>query len=74
MNLKISHIDLSERKILLRSVDVLLVILSVWGSTKLGVQDYITFDNELIYSWLILLIFYIFLFLGMKRKLPKSNS
>jgi exopolysaccharide biosynthesis polyprenyl glycosylphosphotransferase len=62
MNLKISHIDLSERKVLLRSMDVFLIILSLWGSTKIGVQEYISFDNESIYSWLILLIFYIFLF------------
>ena len=62
MSLKISHIDLSERKVLLRSVDVLLIILSLWGSTNFAIQDYILFDNESITLWLVLLVFYFFLF------------
>lgn len=62
MSFKISHIDLSERKVLLRSMDVLLIILSLWGSTNFDIQDYVTFDNVLIYTWLITLIFYFFLF------------
>lgn len=62
MSAKISHIDVSERKVLLRSVDVLLIILSLWGSTQFEIQDYLSFDSELRYMWLILLISYFFLF------------
>jgi len=62
MNLKISHIDLSERKVLLRSMDVFLIILSLWGSTNFDIQDFFTFDSVFIYTWLITLIFYFFLF------------
>ena len=62
MSAKISHIDVSERKVLLRSVDVLLIILSLWGSTNFAIQDYILFDNESITLWLVLLVFYFFLF------------
>jgi exopolysaccharide biosynthesis polyprenyl glycosylphosphotransferase len=43
-------------------VDVLLFILSIWASTNFAIQDYITFDNESIYMWLFVLIFYYFLF------------
>lgn len=62
MSLKISHIDLSERKVLLRSMDVILVILSLWASDKFLLQDYIVFENDFIYTWIITLIFYYFLF------------
>lgn len=62
MSLKISHIDLSERKILLRFFDVFVIISSVWLSSNFLIQDYITFDTDTVYMWLILLIFYYFLF------------
>ncbi|MEQ6123926.1 exopolysaccharide biosynthesis polyprenyl glycosylphosphotransferase [Pseudotenacibaculum sp. MALMAid0570] len=62
MSLKITHIDLSERKILLRSLDVFVIISSLWLSSKFLIQEYIAFDSETIYQWLILLVFYYFLF------------
>ncbi|MFD2567769.1 exopolysaccharide biosynthesis polyprenyl glycosylphosphotransferase [Pseudotenacibaculum haliotis] len=62
MSLKVSHIDLSERKVLLRSFDVVVIILSVWLSSKFSIQDYITFGSDSVYMWLTLLIFYYFLF------------
>lgn len=62
MSIKISHIDLSERKVLLRSFDVVLIILSLWGATSFNIQDYISFENNSIYMWLITLIAYFFLF------------
>ena len=62
MSLKISHIDLSERKVLLRSMDVILIILSLWGANNFMIQDYIIFENDFIYTWIITLVFYFFLF------------
>ena len=60
--MKISHIDISERKVLLRTFDALLIALSLWLSSRFKIQDYIIFENSLIYTWLILLSFYFFLF------------
>jgi exopolysaccharide biosynthesis polyprenyl glycosylphosphotransferase len=62
MGAKISHIDVSERKVLLRSVDAILIVLSLWGSTNFELQDYILFSNESIVLWVIILMFYFFLF------------
>tara|TARA_R110000787_G_scaffold184181_5_gene296073 strand:+ start:21433 stop:22815 length:1383 start_codon:yes stop_codon:yes gene_type:complete len=62
MSFKISHIALSERKALLRVIDVLLIIFSIGISFQSGMQDYIEFTSPLIYGWLITLIFYFFLF------------
>tara|TARA_R110001632_G_scaffold97231_2_gene203724 strand:+ start:10581 stop:11963 length:1383 start_codon:yes stop_codon:yes gene_type:complete len=62
MSFKVSHIALSERKVLLRTLDVLVIIFSLWISFQSGIQDYIEFTNVLIYEWLITLIFYFFLF------------
>lgn len=59
---KFSHIELSERKILLRSVDIIIIIASLWGSDYIDFQDYIPFDNSLIFMWLFMLIFYFSLF------------
>ncbi|MFY0631049.1 MAG: exopolysaccharide biosynthesis polyprenyl glycosylphosphotransferase [Flavobacteriaceae bacterium] len=60
--MKISHIDISERKVLLRLFDVFFIVLSLWFSSRFNIQDYLVFDNNLIYTWLILLSFYFFLF------------
>ena len=62
MNFKVSHIALSERKVLLRLIDVLFIICGLWLSFEANIQDYIEFDNDSIYNWLITLIFYFFLF------------
>mgnify|MGYP003640297827 FL=1 len=62
MSLKVSHIALSERKVLLRVFDILFIILSLWGSFQVSLQDYIRFDKPSIYGWIITLIFYVFLF------------
>ena len=62
MSFKISHIDLSERKILLRFTDISIIFLSFWVSTKFEIQDYISFNNDSTYLWLFTLALYFFLF------------
>lgn len=60
--MKISHIALSERKILLRTLDVLLILSCLWLSSENLFQDYVDFSNPLIFLWSFTLIFYFFLF------------
>ncbi len=62
MSIKVSHIALSERKFLLRSFDIFFVIGGLYLSSEFLIQDYISFENPLIYAWLSLLAFYFFLF------------
>ena len=60
--MKISHIALSERKLLLRTFDILFIIIGLWVSSTFFDQDFINFDNPSIIVWLITLSFYFFLF------------
>ena len=62
MSFKITHIDLPERKVLLRFTDISIIFLSIWVSTKFEIQNYISSDNDLIYLWLFTLALYFFLF------------
>ncbi len=62
MSIKISHIDLSERKVLLRSFDILFIVFSLWVSSRFFEQDYVNFESTFIYGWLLTLTFYFFLF------------
>lgn len=62
MSIKVSHIALSERKVLLRAFDIFFIIGGLFLSSKFLIQDYISFDNPSIYAWLALLAFYFYLF------------
>ena len=62
LSFKITHIDLPERKVLLRFTDISIIFLSIWVSTKFEIQNYISSDNDLIYLWLFTLALYFFLF------------
>ncbi len=60
--MKVSHIALSERKLLLRSFDLILIIATLWSSSYFLIQEYIEFDNQLITQWIIVYVAYFFLF------------
>lgn len=62
MSNKFSHIALSERKILLRSVDVLLLIGILWVTDYFDLQDYFVFETNNLFVWIITLLFYFILF------------
>ncbi|WP_347175229.1 exopolysaccharide biosynthesis polyprenyl glycosylphosphotransferase [Polaribacter uvawellassae] len=62
MSKKSSHIDISERKLLLRSLDVIVIILSLTIASKYTDFTYININNDLIYSWFIILAIYFLLF------------
>ncbi len=62
MSKRSSHIDISERKLLLRSIDVVVIILSLWISSTYSDFEYVDAKNTMFYQWLITLSFYFLLF------------
>jgi exopolysaccharide biosynthesis polyprenyl glycosylphosphotransferase len=62
MKKKASHIDISERKLLLKIGDIFLLVLSLWVSNLFLSFDYVNFQNPNIVSWVVILSIYILLF------------
>ena len=62
MKTNISHIDISERKLLLRVVDIAVIVISLWTAEFLLDFDYIEFQKTSIYGWLFILAIYVLLF------------
>lgn len=61
MSKKISHIELSERKLLLRIVDILIIVVSLWAASTFLNFEYIDFEHPRIIIWLLTLAVYLFL-------------
>lgn len=59
---KSSFIDISERKLLLRVIDVFVIVVSISIASKYTDFNYINISNDLIYRWFLLLIVYYLLF------------
>lgn len=57
-----NYFNISERKILLKIIDVLLILLSLFLSFKIIKFSYLNFNNPEIYKWLILISFYYLIF------------
>ena len=62
MSKKSLHIDISERKLLLRSFDVIVMILSLSLASFYYEFNYLDVANGLVYIWFIVLILYFLLF------------
>ena len=62
MNFYSSYIDISERKLLLRLLDIILIFSGVFFASDYSQFTYINSFNPLIFNWLILLAFYFLLF------------
>jgi exopolysaccharide biosynthesis polyprenyl glycosylphosphotransferase len=59
---KLSHLDISERKVLLRVVDVFLYILSLYVGVKFSVFTNVDFSKSELTIWMITFIIYSLLF------------
>jgi exopolysaccharide biosynthesis polyprenyl glycosylphosphotransferase len=57
-----SYYNISERKVLLRIVDIAIVILSLFFSSIYFNFNYLNFSNPVILNWLLLLSFYYLIF------------
>ncbi|WP_288956342.1 exopolysaccharide biosynthesis polyprenyl glycosylphosphotransferase [uncultured Polaribacter sp.] len=57
-----SYINISERKIFLRIIDLLVVFFSLWMAFIYIDFTYIDFKSELVFNWFILLAFYFLIF------------
>ena len=62
MKKKSTYIDISERKVLLRTFDIIIIILSLSIASKYTDFAYININNYLIYSWFFFLSIYFLLF------------
>ncbi|WP_254712524.1 exopolysaccharide biosynthesis polyprenyl glycosylphosphotransferase [Polaribacter pectinis] len=62
MDKKSSYYNLSERKFLLRVVDILLVTVCLFLATLFLNFSYLNFSKEPIFTWIFLLIFYYLIF------------
>lgn len=62
MSKKTLHIDISERKLLLRSLDIVAMILSISLASIYFDFNYLDVSKELSYQWIIVLIIYYLLF------------
>ncbi|MFN0729521.1 exopolysaccharide biosynthesis polyprenyl glycosylphosphotransferase [Polaribacter gochangensis] len=62
MSKKSFHIDISERKLLLRTFDVVSMLLSLIIASKYTSFTYIDVNSDLIYSWFFILAIYFILF------------
>ena len=71
-----SYYNISERKVLLRLVDILLIIFGLFLSSHYFNFNYFSFSNDFIYSWILLLIFYYLIFgqIFMLYNLTTSNN
>jgi len=59
---KTSYLNLSERKLLLRLVDSILVIISLWFANIYFDFYYVDFTNKTVTTWILTLVVYILLF------------
>jgi exopolysaccharide biosynthesis polyprenyl glycosylphosphotransferase len=62
MSKKTPYIDISERKLLLRIVDIGLIVFSLWLATLFLNFSYLEFNNPSIYLWCFILAFYFLIF------------
>lgn len=62
MSKKSLHIDISERKLLLRTLDVVVMILSISLASIYTEFNYLAISNSLVYVWFIVLLVYFLLF------------
>ena len=71
-----SYYNISERKVLLRLVDILLIIIGLFLSSHYFDFNYFSFSNDFIYRWILLLIFYYLIFgqIFMLYNLTTSNN
>ena len=56
------HFSISERKIYLRFFDVVFIIFGLFGLSYLFNFEYFNFENENVYTWLLVLIIYYYFF------------
>ncbi|AUC84409.1 sugar transferase [Polaribacter sp. ALD11] len=56
------YFNISERKILLRIIDVLVIMTSLFMSFELLEFNYFNFENDHVFGWIFLLIFYYLIF------------
>ncbi len=57
-----SYYNISERKILLRIIDIVIIIISLFFSSSFFNFNYFSFSGEYIFNWLLLLVFYFLIF------------
>ena len=71
-----SYYNISERKVLLRLVDILLIIIGLFLSSHYFDFNYFSFSNDFIFRWILLLIFYYLIFgqIFMLYNLTTSNN
>tara|TARA_R110002096_G_scaffold418658_1_gene622813 strand:+ start:3357 stop:4739 length:1383 start_codon:yes stop_codon:yes gene_type:complete len=62
MSKKPFHIDISERKILLKTFDVLAIVLSLAIASKYTGFSYIDIKSDLVFRWFLVLVIYFLLF------------
>ncbi len=62
MQKKSSYLDVSERKLLLKVVDIFVVCISLWLANAYLEFDYVNFNNDNIVKWLIIIAAYLLLF------------
>jgi exopolysaccharide biosynthesis polyprenyl glycosylphosphotransferase len=62
MSKKSSHIDISERKVLLKTFDIISIILSLTIASKYTGFSYIDIKSDLIFRWFLVLAIYFLLF------------
>lgn len=62
MSKKSLHIDISERKLLLRTLDVVVMILSISLASIYSDFNYLPISNNLVYVWFVVLSLYFLLF------------
>ncbi len=62
MKKKASYIEVSERKVLLKVVDIAIIFFSLWLANKYIGFYYIDFSKNVIFKWLLTLVVYILLF------------
>lgn len=56
------YLDISERKVLLRAIDIFVYIFSLWFANRFFDFYYINFNSTNIFLWITTLIFYVLLF------------
>jgi len=62
MSKKSLHIDISERKLLLRTLDVVVMIFSISLASIYSNFNYLPISNNLVYVWFVVLLLYFLLF------------
>jgi exopolysaccharide biosynthesis polyprenyl glycosylphosphotransferase len=62
MRKKSSYIAISERKLLLRTLDVFVIILSLWIASVYGGFEYIDSESSMYNKWLVVFTLYFWLF------------